>query len=230
MRSRSRALLALLTLPGCLLDWQSLRNVDGGGPPPADAGSGEAAREGGSDGGCAPRLIVNELTADGVTANDEYVEIYNDSTCATSLDKWSVQYSSASGSPPVTGWIGAADDTVDAKGYFLVVGDGFTPPPGAHAKHWTNVAFPQSGLLSKNGGGVGLVSPQSKVVDSVAYATISAPAHPFVRPQTAPDGGVSTPAPNPPSGQSVSRVPNGVDTDVNSADFKVAARTPGAPN
>jgi hypothetical protein len=68
------------------------------------------------------------------------------------------------------------------------------------------------------------------VQDSVAYAPITAPMHPFVRPPTAPDGGMSTPAPNPPSGQSIARTPNGVNTNVNAVDFKVAASTPGASN
>jgi hypothetical protein len=214
--------------PSCILDWKSLREIDAGAGTDAQADGGVDAPPDTS--GCNPKLVINELRADGVTANDEFVEIYNDATCTASLAGYTIQYSSASGSQPVVAWTGAADDIIDAKGYFLVIGDGFTPPMNVRVKHWTSIAFPQSGLLSKTGGGIGLFSPQAKLVDAVAYATITASMHPFIRPPTAPDGGMSTPAPNPPSGQSISRLPNGANSDVNAVDFKVTASTPGASN
>ena len=69
------------------------------------------------------------------------------------------------------------------------------------------------------------------LIDGVAYATISTATHPFIRPAKLPDGGASTPAPNPPTGQSIARVPNGTSTDTNAVDFKVAATpTPAAAN
>jgi 5'-nucleotidase len=230
----SRVLTAFLLalLPSCVLDWSGLRDradaSSSGDDSGADTGAADVAPDTAS---CVPKLVINELKADGVSANDEFVEIYNDATCTASLLGYTIQYSSATGSAPNTSWTGTADDTIDAKGYFLVGGDGFTPPANTKAKKWTSIAFPMSGLLSKNGGGIGLFGPSSKLLDAVAYATLSTPTHPFIRPATLPDGGASTPAPNPPTNQSISRVPNGATTDVNAVDFKVtAAPTPGAAN
>lgn len=213
---------------GCVLDWNALRG--GAEDSGADAGDDTAAD---TTPPCTPRLVINELKADGTTASDEFVELYNDATCAASLQGFTLLYSSQSGSSPLLVWTGAAEDIIGARGYFLLTGEGFTPPAtAAPVRKWQNLSAPANGILSKNGGGVGVFAPQSGnlLVDGVAYATISTPAHPYIRPPKLPDGGAATPAPNPPSGQSIARLPNGATTDTNAVDFKVAAPTPGSPN
>jgi hypothetical protein len=58
-------------------------------------------------------------------------------------------------------------------------------------------------------GEVGLLDDTGKIVDAVAYGTVTA--------TTYKEG---TAAPSPPSGGSIGRSPSGVDTDNNKTDFK----------
>lgn len=210
-----------------MLDWDAVRNFGGDGGADAGVDAGDA----GAADACTPLLVVNELKADGTSAADEFVELYNASSCTASLAGYQLYYSSAAGSQPFLIWTGSAADTIDGKGYFLLCGDGYTPPGGVPYARWQNLMSPANGILSKSGGGVGLFAPGPVALDAVAYATLTTTTHPFIRPQKLPDGGAATPAPNPPSGQSISRQPNGVTTDVNAADFKVTTTpTPGAAN
>jgi hypothetical protein len=225
------ALTALSSLSACILDWKALRGgADDSGAD--DSGDGGPTDTGPPLEACTPKLVINELKADGVSSADEFVELYNSASCTASLQGYAMQYSSQAGSTPLTIWNGAIDDIIEGNGYFLLIGEGFTPPPNAHVRHWQNLNSPANGILSKSGGGVGLFAPQAGnvLIDAVAYATISTPTHPFIRPAKLPDGGASTPAPNPPTNQSIARIPNGASTDTNATDFKVAATSPGAPN
>jgi hypothetical protein len=226
---RFRALLFLATALGtssCLLDWQSVSTIDASAQPMDAGDSGKPKMD-----ACTPSLVVNELKADGTSPSDEFVEIFNLSSCTTTLTGWTLYYSSAAGSAPFLIWTGSDADTIDANGYFLLCGDGFTPANGIHFARWQNLMSPPNGILSKNGGGVGLFNPGMQLVDGVAYATLTTTTHPFIEPKTLPDGGAAMPAPNPPSGQSISRLPNGADSDVNAVDFKATANTtPGAAN
>jgi hypothetical protein len=233
---RSRWILAAAgaaLVSGCLLDWSALR---GDFPPKEDGGEDVVVPDVGSDApapdGCVPKLLVNELRAAGPNGpSDELVEIYNTSDCAASLEGYSLRYASQNGVPsPNPLWVGAATDRIDAKGYFLLCGESFVPPTGKTCAKWQNLTTPANGALAAGGGGVGLLSPENVLLDGVAYATIATATHPYIRPPVASDGGASTPAPNPPSGQSISRVPNGTDTGVNASDFKIAPSTPGLPN
>jgi hypothetical protein len=76
--------------------------------------------------------------------------------------------------------------------------------------------------LALGGGGVGLFDPASALIDAIAYDLLTTTTHPFME---------GTQTPNIPTAKSASRIPDGADTNVNSADFDVPAlRTPGAPN
>jgi hypothetical protein len=80
-------------------------------------------------------------------------------------------------------------------------------------------------VLSKNGGGVGVFSSgASAPMDSMAYGTITASMHPFCRPPSGPA------APGPASNQSTSRIPNGANTNMSAADFKLTTPTPNKAN
>ena len=81
------------------------------------------------------------------------------------------------------------------------------------------------GHLASTGGAVGLRDDVGNLVDSVSYDTLTAPN----------DFTEGMPAPNPPNvappGNSISRIPNGVDTNNNKVDFKVSTmQTPFGPN
>ncbi len=244
-----RTLLAALVLglgpASCLLDWDSLRPQDGGlfdatgdapAAPDADEGGEDVATSDASDGGvdaCILQLLVNELQADGVQGpSDEFVEIRNGASCGGSLYNWGLRYSSASGSPPSQLWTGQAGDTIGPAGpdgYVILGGYAFQTPDGG--KVIGRISTTLNGSLAKDGGGVGLFDPQGTLIDGVAYSTITTATHPFIRPATAPDGGPSTPAPNPPSGKSIARTPDGLNTNTNATDFQIAnIPTPGAAN
>ena len=243
MTSR-RTLLAALALglgpASCLLDWDSLRPQDGGvfdasgdvlvspdADASADAPSGDASDGGGGD-ACTLQLLVNELQADGVQGpSDEFVEIRNGAPCGGSLFNWGLRYSSASGSSPSQLWTGQAGDTIGPAGptgYVILGGWAFQTPDGGTMVG--RISTDLNGSLAKSGGGVGLFDPQGTLVDGVAYATLTTTTHPFIRPQ-----GSTTPAPNPPSGKSIARTPDGQNTNTNATDFQIAnIPTPGASN
>jgi hypothetical protein len=220
------AIVALLPTASCLLDWNSVK--DGYG---ADGSSASDANDSGPKEACISQLVINEIKADGTSPSDEYVEIHNLSACTATLTGWTLYYSSAAGSAPFLIWTGTDADTIDGNGYFILAGDGFTPPGMVHYARWQNLMSPPNGILSKNGGGIGLFNPAQQPIDGVAYATLMTTMHPFIHPKMLADGGPALAAPNPPTGSSISRLPNGANSDVNAVDFKVTANmTPGASN
>jgi hypothetical protein len=174
---------------------------NGGGGPPAS--------------GCHP--VVNELQATGASAADEWVEIFNPCNAATDpaeidLTGWKLLYRSAGNNA------GGSDtleltftQKIKAGGYLLIAGSGYTGTKDGSLSHG----------LAGTGGAVGLRDASGKLIDSVAYATLT----------TANNFTEKNPAPNPPAQNSIARLPNGVDTNDNSADFRVSAKpTPRAVN
>jgi len=221
-----------------LLDWDSLRPPDGGtidsGPDVAPIESGKDvtvvdASDGGDASTCSIQLTINEVQADGpLGPSDEFVELRNGAPCGGSLAGWTLRYSSAGGSSPLLLWTGQAGDTIGAKGpngYVLLAGYIFQTPDGGTVTG--RISSDINGSLSKNGGGVGLFDPSLNLVDGVAYETLTTETHPFIEPSNA---GSSGGAPNPPSGKSIARTPDGRQTDTNASDFQIATPTPGAQN
>jgi hypothetical protein len=190
--------------------------IDDGAPEPVDGGALES--DGGapaSDGGAPPGAchpVVNELQATGVTASDEWVEIFN--PCSTSIDlhDWTLLYRSAGNDN------GGADlldftftQSLAAGGYLVIAGSGY---------HGIKDGSLARGLAG-GGGAVGLRDASGKLVDSVAYQTLTAASN-FTE---------KSPAPNPPALSSIERLPNGADSDDNSRDFSLTSTpTPRAPN
>jgi hypothetical protein len=222
----------------CLLDWDSLRQHDGGAADamteasPVDAGpetSPADGSDGGGDGGCQLELVINEVQTDGPQGpSDEFVELRNGASCGGSLLNWGVRYSSAGGSAPYQLWTGQAGDTIGPagpNGYVVLGGYAFQAPDGGALIG--RISTDLNGSLSKNGGGVGLFDPGGTLVDGVAYETLTTATHPFIRPANAGAGGG---APNPPSGKSIARTPDGTNTDHNATDFQIATPTPGSAN
>jgi hypothetical protein len=160
---------------------------------------------------CAPK--INEVQTAGATATDEFVELYNPCPQAVDLAGFRLAYRSATnnsgGSDITLATIG--NQSIASMAYFVVGGKGYTQTKDEV----------MSGGLASTGGAVALYNSSGIRVDSVAYQTLSV-ANNFTE---------GSPAPNPPTGQSIARTPNGVDTDNNSVDFKVAATpTPRAAN
>ncbi|MGO2751797.1 MAG: ExeM/NucH family extracellular endonuclease [Pseudoclavibacter sp.] len=168
-------------------------------------------------------LVINEAYGGGGNAgslySNDFVELYNPSSAAISVDGWSVQYFSASGNPG-----GTADlsGTVAPKAHYLVslaAGSGETgelPVPDASGDismgarggivALANTDDPLALPLTGDPGATG-------IVDLVGYGTASAY-----------EG--TAPAPELSNSLSAQRSATGVDSDENSTDFVAAAPTP----
>jgi hypothetical protein len=173
----------------------SSTDADGTVLPPDDS----------STGGCTMKVVINELKTDGTTANDEMVELYNPSACAVPLGNWELKYESAAGGAGSAGHKFLTGDSIPSMGYLVLTPGGST--------NWT------AGMAAGSGQ-VGLLDDKGKLVDGVAYGTV-----------TGGDYREKTAATAPASGGSIGRSPNGADTDNNKTDFKTyPAPSPGAPN
>lgn len=175
--------------------------------PPADTGpmpEEDAAS-------CTMKVVINELRVAGTnSADDEFVELYNTSSCAVPLGNWELKYESSGGGGGSAGYKFMVGESIPKKGYFLVATGAF-----AGAKDATlTMGF------AGPGGQVGLLDDKGKVVDAVGYGNV-----------TAGDYREKQPAPAPVAGKSIGRVPDGTDTDSNSADFTaLTASSPGKAN
>jgi hypothetical protein len=188
-------------------------------PPPGDFATAPAdlATATGGDGGPGCHVVVNELqTGTPTSASDEFVEIFNPCAAPINIGTWKLVYRSAGnngGGADITLTTLAAGTTVAPGGFFLGVNN-LVAGTRTHD-------FTYTGGLAGAGGAVGLRDPNGQLVDSVAYEKLTVPNN-FTE---------GSPAGNPPAGQSLSRIPNGVDRDNNSLDFKVTMTpTPGAIN
>jgi hypothetical protein len=159
-------------------------------------------------------VVVNEVRAGGTaSAGDEFIELFNPCTIDLDLTGSTIVYRSAAGTADVNPPIVTLTKTITAGGYLLIANTSFT---GTGTPDQT---YAGSGRLAAAGGGVGLRDPSGTLVDSVGYGTAT----------NALVEGAAAPAP--PDGQSIARIPNGVDSNHNNLDFSVATTsTPRAAN
>ncbi|MBS2013842.1 MAG: lamin tail domain-containing protein [Deltaproteobacteria bacterium] len=184
-------------------------------PPPTDSGTttdtgGPETDSGG--GSCTKKVVLNEIqTGTSGNANLEFVELYNPNTCAVPLGNWKIRYQSSAGNDGVAGHSFAVGDSIAAKSFLVVAAAAFTGKKDA--------VLEATGFAGGDGQ-IGLLDETDKVVDGVAYGTVT--------------GGKyreTTAAPSPPANGTIGRKADGVDTDNNSADWKtMASGTPGAAN
>jgi Cys-rich repeat protein len=159
---------------------------------------------------------VNEvMTGTTASGSEEFVEIYNPCTTSIDMTGWHFDYRPASNLTETVYYTFTGPLAVGA--YFVIGGANFTGTPD----YRLTAGFG----FSSTGGAVGIRDNNGVLIDSVAYQTLTAI-------NTFTEG---SPAPNPPvvasPGNSISRLPNGVDTNDNSVDFKVSTMaTPGAAN
>ncbi len=193
-------------------------NDDAGTPGDVDSGgsTGNGKDSGttqmGTDSGpCAGEVVINEVQTAGGSASDEFVELYNPAACALSLNKFSLNYSSASASTPSAMYVGKSTDSIPSHGYFLMVGSGYAG--GSSLPKITG------GLA--NDGRLAILDGSSKVLDSVGYGTLTG-GNLYVEKNA---------APGPATNKSIGRKPDGHDTDSNATDFDaLASPSPGAAN
>jgi hypothetical protein len=154
---------------------------------------------------------INEIQTGGTSALEEFVELYN--TCPDrpfDLSGYSLVYRAAAGTSEFirVAFTGA---TIPAnKPYYVCANTAFT---GQADVRYTDG-------LAADGGGLALRGSDGHTLDSVGWGTAT---NAFVE---------GAPATAPQPSQSITRVPDGHDTDDNSADFIVRASTttPGGPN
>jgi hypothetical protein len=187
--------------------------TNGGDGGRSGAGGVDGGRAGmGGNGGDTCHVVINEVSVAGDGgAADEYVEIYNPCSRPIDLAGSRLVYRSSMGTTDTVLWNFAESTVIPSNGYLLFAGEGFVGMSDG-------VFNAPQGRLAAAGGGVALRLMDMSIVDSVGYGAV---ANAFIE---------GSPAPAPPSGQSIARRPNGTDTNDNGADYDVAARTPRAAN
>ncbi len=159
--------------------------------------------------GCTP--LINEVQTAGATLTDEWVEVFNPCSSAIDLTSWTLGYRSAGNNART---LYTFTQSIPAGGYLLIAGSGFSGDPTL-----VDGNFVGSGL-GKTGGAVALLK-SGKFADGVSYGTLTV-ANAYTE---------TNPAPAPPAGESIARLPNGVSTGDNSKDFQVTTTpTPRAAN
>ncbi len=151
-------------------------------------------------------IVINELYYDhpGVDAGWEYVELYNPGPSQVDLSLYSLQFVDGATGLARLLWRGSAGSVL-LVGERLLVRGGDVPLPGE----------PLLGSIENGPDAVRLLLG-SAVADIVGYGDT-----PYCE---------SEPAPDAPAGMSLSRRPDGNDSDDNAADFVPAGPTPGRPN
>ncbi len=158
--------------------------------------------------GGAPAVRINEIqTGTAGSAADEFVELVNAGSGTADISGWKVVYRSAAGTSDTTLATVPSNTTVAPGGFYLVGGNAYA---GATA---ADQSF--SAGLAATGGAVGVRDATGALIDSGGWGTAT---NALVEGSPAP-APPATPAP----GSSIARIPDGHDTNVNSADFAVTA-------
>jgi hypothetical protein len=162
---------------------------------------------GGSDGG-GTSIRVNEVqTGTSSSVSDEFVELFNAGAASADIGGWKVVYRSAAGTSDTTVATIPSGTTLAAGAFYLLGGSSYA------GSATPDQAF--SAGLASTGGAIGLRDSSGTLVDAASWGTAT---NALVE---------GSPAPAPPAtaapGSSIARIPDGHDTNVNSADFSVTA-------
>lgn len=114
--------------------------------------------------------------------------------------------------------------TIPASGYFVIAQNAGVPNANqiSPVVDWQNAASASGGV-----GDNVLLKYNGQIVDAVGYGPFSDPNALWMG--EPPDNRLAS-APDPFDGSSISRVPDGFDSNNNAADFQITPITPGAPN
>ena len=160
-------------------------------------------------------LVINEIDYDQASSDTaEFAEIRNDGSAPVDLDPYALRL--------VNGANNTVYKTIDLPATSLAAGDYFVVCGGTVANCDLDTT-PDTDLI-QNGApdAVALVNGDT-IEDTVSYEG-EVPGY------TEGAGGAPTDTAASGTAQSISRVPDGCDTDVNAADFKLVDATPGAAN
>lgn len=175
-----------------------------------------------------PGVVINEIYGgggnSGATFNQDYVELYNNSSASVDISNYSLQYASATGVTATSFavcTISSTDTIIEPGTYFLIATGPIsaavgTAPPAA------NAVCPVGINLSSTAGKLALVNGTTQlnattcpptgatIVDFVGYGATASCSE-------------TAPAPAPSNTMSIQRTPVGTDTNNNAADFTVQA-------
>jgi predicted extracellular nuclease len=163
---------------------------------------------------CLSMVKVNEVQTGGSgSLTDEFIELYNPCSSAVDLTGSRLAYRSATNATASdTNVIAMLTGMIPAGGYYLVANANYSGSATPDIKPF------QSSGLAATGGGVGLRDSVGTLIDSVGWGSAN---NPFVETAV-----VTAPAVS----KSAARIPNGTDSNNNSADFTVGTPTPKAAN
>jgi hypothetical protein len=202
-----------------------------------DAASGnDAGRDSGSDAGndaavvdayrgdagpCATtHLVISEVRSRGAGgAADEFVELFNPTSAAITLDSsWQLSVRSSASTSFTTRWTGTGR-TIPPSGHFLIAGTMYTQMPAADEALTTGVTDAGGMQLNHSGTTVDMLCYAYDATTTAALAGYGCEGMPFA--MNPHDNSTATN-----SDASVERLPGGAagnctDTDMNSADFQV---------
>jgi hypothetical protein len=152
---------------------------------------------------------INEVMAEGASATDEFVELFNAGATPHTLDGYELVSVSGTGAQ-TSCWKGAAVDVIPPNGMFVLGSSAFSGPKRG--------SFACS--LAPASGRVGLKDAHGRWVDGLGWGTaeLEGPTEGYYGARAA---GKRT---------SLSRRVDGLDTNVNASDFRTVLPTPGAPN
>lgn len=151
----------------------------------------------------ANHIVISEIQTGSVSdASQEFIELYNPTSSAVTLENWTMEYASAAG----TTWTKKAtfSGTIPAYGFFLLATSGYLSPDGV-----------MSSGLATTAGHVRIKNSSGVAIDLVGWGTA---AHTEGSPVAAPVAGGSierTP------GRLSPQAGNGEDSDNNANDFVV---------
>lgn len=153
------------------------------------------------------KILINEIQITGVTARDEFIELYNPNDTPADITEWKITKKTKSGNESNLVSKFSASTTIPAHSYFLIVPqpDGTTTGTPADATY-TGASYSVAAdntVLIKNQNG--------EIVDKIGMGLAT--------------DYETAPAPNPPKSQSLARQ-NFQDTDNNFNDFVISSSTP----
>ncbi len=182
----------------------------------------------------ASRVLINEVDYDNAGSdNAEYVELFNPGTSSVPIDNMAVVLVNGGSSPPAEYGRATLTGSLAGGAYMIcgISGQTLTLPSGVTVVDFMNGASAVSGIQNGAPDGVALIDTSAgTVLDALSYeGSITAATITGITGSVSLVEGTATSVADSGDG-SLSRLPNGSDTDDASVDWGTGMSTPGAAN